>query len=128
MGISPASRLSGCGCSNEFGSVTPGVRNSSCGCELVKSKNPNPRNFIISKIMMGSKHAIVSIKYPDCTNYEGKKILVFEDISFNQIQELSFVDPHFCDNGKHISPIARFVPTEDGWRMAIRFIKMLGEE
>jgi len=30
------------------------------------------------------------------------------------------LDPHFCDDGAHLSPFARFEPTERGWAAAIR--------
>ena len=42
--------------------------------------NPNPANYkIISTLKIGNI-LIAEIVYPDCKNYEGKKILVFEGI------------------------------------------------
>jgi hypothetical protein len=34
------------------------------------------------------------------------------------------IDPHFSDNKNFYSPIARFVPTDDGWRMAEAFCEV----
>ena len=63
------------------------------------------------------------VKYPDCNNYESNKILVFnhpgKPIDFKGLLEL---DPHFCDSKKHLSPFARFEPTEKGWGAACAFI------
>jgi hypothetical protein len=62
------------------------------------------------------------INYPDCTNYEGNKILVFHNISVEEIANANTIDPHFCDKD-HVSPIARFRPSKDGWSMAEAFIR-----
>lgn len=85
-------------------------------------QNPDPRNFVIRKVEQHGSFLIAEILYPDCTNFEGKKILVFKKISERQLRSLKVLDPHFCDGG-HLSPIARFVPTTAGWRYARRFCK-----
>lgn len=55
----------------------------------------------------------MSIRYPDCTNYEGLKILVFEKgTKLEHLLNQGMIDPHFGTEGIH--PIARFVPTKDG--------------
>lgn len=106
------------------------LRGSKCSCEdntPVSSTeptppNPNPRNFSIIRSATVGDYTIVMIKYHDCTNYEGKKILVFEKryVSAESLGEFKFIDPHFCE-GQHLSPIARFEPTVRGWEMARRF-------
>jgi hypothetical protein len=83
--------------------------------------NPDPNKFSILKIEEHEDLVIVLICYPDCVNYEGKKILVFENTTEKQIRELKFIDPHFCPSS-HVSPIARFEPTDRGWQMARSFI------
>lgn len=88
-----------------------------------KQPNPNPTNFIIEKIKPIGKFTIVMVRYPDCANYEGRKILVYESISKKQVLELNLLDPHFCEDGKHPSPIARFKPTDQGWGHAVSFCK-----
>ena len=67
------------------------------------------------------KYVIAEIRYHGCTNYEGHKILVFDSLTEEQIKLMPILDPHFSKDSPHLSPIARFVPTEKGWDMAILF-------
>ncbi len=98
---------------------------SSCSCKKtrdLKLGNPNPKKFKIEKIKSVSRFVIAKIRYPDCTNYEGNKILVFENASKKEILSKKEIDPHFCESN-HLSPIARFEPTKRGWQNAIVFCK-----
>lgn len=81
--------------------------------------NPNPRRFVIRKLVDQGKYTIVDVNYPDATNFEGNKILVLEGISPEEVRELDVLDPHFVEDG---SVIARFAPTEQGWINAIYFV------
>ncbi len=83
--------------------------------------NPNPANFQIIKDKKVGRFAVVWVNYPDSKNYEGNKILVFENISLKKIREMKSIDPHFCDEGAHTSPVARFIPTSKGWDYAASF-------
>ena len=85
--------------------------------------NPDPSNFVIEKIESVGKFIIVRIYYPDSTNFEGKKIVVYKDRAISEIIQATKLDPHFCDDKNHISPIARFEPTNRGWRYAVSFCK-----
>ena len=76
--------------------------------------NPDPNNYVILKHEQVGAFLIVKIKYLDCTNYEGVKILVFKT-TIEKLKAQKYIDPHFCENKKFISPIARFVPTTEGW-------------
>jgi hypothetical protein len=60
---------------------------------------------------------VAEVLYPDCTNYEGRKILVLYG---NKAALLSttHLDPHFCDGPHDLKVFARFEPTEDGWDAA----------
>ena len=62
---------------------------------------------------------VLKVRYLDCTNYEGVKIMVYRG-SYRERTEL---DPHFRDNPA--SPIARFRPDSDGWEYAKEFAKAL---
>jgi hypothetical protein len=84
---------------------------------VTKNVNPNPKKFMISRIQSIGNFLIAEVFYSDCTNFEGRKILVFKDISRLQLESLKELDPHFCNTG-HTSPVARFVPTKEGWEMA----------
>lgn len=85
------------------------------------SPNPNPKVWKIIKYKQLKDFLVVKIKYPNCTNYEGNKVLVFKGISLNTLISQKEIDPHFSENKNKYSPIARFEPTEEGWIMAIRF-------
>jgi len=91
--------------------------------EVPNPLNPDPRNFLIERIAhveMGN-HLVVQVKYPNCKNYEGRKILVFNSLTLEQLMNLDILDPHFSSEKPHLSPIARFIPTDQGWKMAIQF-------
>ena len=83
------------------------------------SSNPNPSNYEILDSRQIGPYLIVKIKYPDCTNYEGIKILVFKGCTLGTLQLQKLIDPHFSENKEFHSPIARFEPTDAGWDMAL---------
>ena len=88
----------------------------------VQEGNPNPENWKILKAKEYGKYLILMLQYPDCTNYEGKKILVFENISLVNLVNQKMIDPHFFpENPRYKSPIARFEPTDRGWGFAESF-------
>lgn len=87
-----------------------------------RAGNPNPENFRINKLEQIGKFTIVEVNYPDCRNYEGNKILVFERIPKKFILDWKYLDPHFR-KPPHPSPIARFEPTQKGWKYAVKFCK-----
>lgn len=80
--------------------------------------NPNPKNFeIIQSYAPGNDSCALKIKYPDSTNYEGIKILVYE-YPIHEVLAQPSLDPHFCDHEDCISPFARYEPSELGWALA----------
>lgn len=91
----------------------------------VNPGNPNPENFHIKQHEEVGRFAVLLVHYPDCRNYEGDKILVFEDVSLATLQSLTSLDPHFCNSKLHPSPIARFEPSVTGWVYAITFCKKI---
>lgn len=84
-------------------------------------RNPDASKYVIVRHRKEGKFLIVEMNYPNCTNYEGDKILVYKDITITELKRQKLIDPHFSENQKFHSPIARFVPTEEGWRMAVIF-------
>ena len=86
--------------------------------------NPDPNNYKIIRAYEYNNKLIVEIKYLDCTNYEGNKILYYEDCTLVKLLKQKSIDPHFSENKKFHSPTARFEPTERGWCMAHKM--MLG--
>jgi len=85
--------------------------------------NPDPSNYKILREKSIGKYLLIVVNYPDCKNYEGNKILLYENVTMQQLTKQKLVDPHFSDNAKFYSPIARFEPTEKGWKMALKFIE-----
>jgi len=120
MGLKSAMQRSACSCDEPQKVIVVNQQQPPAPKEE-KLPNPNPRNFKFKKIEIMEEYALAWINYPDCTNYEGDKILVFENMSLTDMANMNRIDPHFCD-GEHPSPIARFEPTERGWDMAIAFI------
>lgn len=88
------------------------------------SNDPDPKRFTLEKTLEVGTFVIVLIHYPNCTNYEGRKIIVFKDVTVENLRNLKSIDPHFCDKCK-ISPIARFEPTDRGWEFAIKMCTTL---
>jgi hypothetical protein len=79
--------------------------------------NPKPNNYTIVRSESINGKLVIEIKYHDCINYEGRKIMVF-DCSLADLKEQKLIDPHFCDNKEYYSPVARFEPTDKGWSNA----------
>jgi hypothetical protein len=86
--------------------------------------NPNPHRFEVVRSTAYTLSVVVEVLYPDCSNYEGRKILVFERRQhFTNHLTRGVLDPHFIEAKD--SPIARFRPTEEGWELANDFAKRL---
>jgi len=82
------------------------------------SLNPDPYKFRIVKTSKINGLHISMINYPNCTNYEGNKLLV---TTYDPRNRLS-IDPHFSGDG---GLVARFQPTLIGWESAVSFVKGL---
>lgn len=99
--------------------IGPGYKCKSSGWTGSASiGNPNPKNYKIIKAEEVNGNLVIMINYPDCTNYEGNKILVYRHTRLTTIVNMVDIDPHFSEN--KLGPIARFEPTQLGWIMAIR--------
>jgi hypothetical protein len=79
---------------------------------------------VISVIQINT-YVIATVKYLNAKNYDGIKIMVFENITKEKILKMKIIDPHFCET--EISPIARFEPTQRGLSWAIKFVKTMSE-
>lgn len=78
--------------------------------------NPDPNRFKVIKYQEVGAYLIVLVNYPDCTNYEGNKIMFYKT-TYKEFSRKYRIDPHFCENC--FSPIARFKPDDEGWQMAL---------
>ena len=96
-----------------------------------KSINPDPYNWKLIRSKQVSKYCVMDVLYPDCTNFEGRKILVLKNIThLESVKYQGNLDPHFTSANVKWKPIARFEPTKEGWKNAIIFCQaiQLGRE
>lgn len=95
-----------------------------CNCKSLasNSSNPDPKNWKLIKHVEIGSCLVVELQYPNCTNYEGRKILVFRCSLVDLINQKE-IDPHFSENKDKIYPIARFEPTGVGWVDACGFAR-----
>lgn len=84
---------------------------SSSTSYITDSKNPNPNEFNVICELKINNFFISEVHYPNCTNYEGRKILLTK----NSVTNKQYLDPHFTDES---DLIARFVPNVYGWEAA----------
>jgi hypothetical protein len=104
------------------------ISNSSFDEGYGSAPNPNLKNFEISRSLQIGNFLVIKIIYSDCYNYEGNKILVFEGVTLIKLLKQEIIDPHFSDKAQYYSPIARFVPTDEGWYMAKVFAENMQRE
>ena len=82
------------------------------------TSDPNHKKFEIVRRSTINGHLMLMVVYRNCTNYEGKKILVFHKDRLPSLDG-SPLDPHFQEQGP--SPVARFRPDINGWYYATKF-------
>lgn len=87
--------------------------------------DPNPSVFEVVNLEQVGRFVIGLVRYPDATTFEGRKILVWDDTTVDEIKKLDVIDPHFMHNNKII---ARFRPTERGLQLARRFCYFIFNE
>lgn len=93
-----------------------------------KAPNPDPAVWhIVSHVTVGHG-LIVEVLYPDCTTYEGRKLMVYANVTIDQLRQQRYIDPHFSQNTRFYSPVARFEPTARGRHLATLCAIALGED
>ena len=98
---------------------------SSSSYDNPQQGNPDPSKYKIKKSIQVKKNLVVKIKYPDCENYEGNKILIYKNANINDLWKQDMIDPHFSEDKRFLSPFARFEPTIKGWEKAVKIAKMI---
>jgi hypothetical protein len=101
MGISPFSRSS----DNDFGPA------------MQDPRNPDPHRFRINRIYEIADVTVVDVTYPNCTTFDGRKILVFDGHCMALLKVARVLDPHFLSSN---TLIARVRPDAAGMRMLDR--------
>lgn len=79
--------------------------------------NPNPALFTILSGFDYQECCVLVVRYPGCTTFEGKKVLVLLG-KVSDYVGIKNLDPHFTTDGYLV---ARFVPTESGIQCAKDF-------
>lgn len=87
---------------------------------ITSAPNPSPSQWMLMQCVQYENAHAVMVKYLGCTNYEGKKVIVYKG---TYDKDLLVRDPHFAESDN--SPLARFKPTEEGWNLAKSFAKGL---
>lgn len=82
-----------------------------------EAEAPNPLEFKINEAVEENGYLVADITYPNCSNFEGRKIILFDNVSKEWLYSLSELDPHFEENGYIV---ARFEPTKRGIQLAIK--------
>jgi hypothetical protein len=85
--------------------------------------NPNPSKFRILWHQQLGRGLLVAIRYDGCTNFEGVKILLYQDVNAADIIYRKAIDPHFELGG----PIARFEPTTRGQLLARAALELVAQ-
>jgi len=88
---------------------------------LPATGNPDPRRWTLIAKEEFKNGYVLRVRYPDCTNFEGQKVLVYRGRFSPRLQ----LDPHFYDSDD--APVARFRPDADGWRAACALAASMGK-
>lgn len=99
--------------------------------ELVPVDSPDSGKYDISRIERVGPHLVVEATYPNCTKcaYEGRKVMVFLNITEIDAIRWKRIDPHFRDPtlkyplSEAPPPVARFPANDAGWRDAVAYAK-----
>lgn len=82
--------------------------------------NPDPKRWELLEVHPFRRAYVLVVRYLDCTNFEGVKVMVFRGKYRPGRRKL---DPHFSEDAG--SPVARFRPDKEGKLLAIRLAESL---
>ncbi len=77
-----------------------------------RAQAPDPARYTVVLVEHYKNATLIVADYAGCTNYEGRKIMVYQ----GNVIPSGTLDPHFSEHG--IAPVARFSPSEQGLRLA----------
>lgn len=117
----PCKSESGCSTGGDMGIGPFSTCSLTPPASPVRYPNPNPARFRILRTLQVGRSVVVEVRYPDCTNYEGRKVLVYADTDAGAVRAETTLDPHFAQHG---GPLARLEPTERGWSLAVGVARM----
>lgn len=95
--------------------------------KFFESGLPRPDKYEILDFVAVGDWIALKIRYADCTNFDGLKILVFRT-TVKDLVKAKHIDPHFADYPtleNHLKTlVARFRPDDTGWVDALAFMKI----
>ena len=86
---------------------------------------PQAHRFSIVEMDQVEKNVVALISYPDATEYEGVKLLVYRHTSVEAVWTSLKLDPHFLESSPFPTPFARFEPTSEGLEAAFALAAVL---
>lgn len=107
-------------CDKEMSRRSSSLWRACSGGSFLLPTDPDPEKFEILDFIQGKKYLYVEVKYPNCTNYEGLKILVI-DSTIEEVKKLKVLDPHFLVDNKIV---ARFRPSLEGKALALKICEI----
>ncbi len=111
----------------KFSQGHPPYNDGSSDAPLPSKRNPiepDPMKFTIVRAKEKKGHTLAEVIYPDCVNFKGSKILLIA-ASVSSIMDLKELDPHFLEEGSKVAILARFRPTDEGWKMGEKILDSL---
>ena len=83
--------------------------------------NPDPVNFVIDNVISTKDYLLAIVTYPNCTNFDGQKYILFKGLSELELFEMDTLDPHFFPENKIV---ARLKPNEEGLELAYKIMEI----
>jgi hypothetical protein len=85
--------------------------------------NPQANRWELLKHHQFKGFYVLKVKYLDCTNFEGVKIMIYKG-KFDPKYK-GELDPHFSESWN--SPVVRVKPSLGGWMLALQIASALSE-
>jgi hypothetical protein len=96
-------------------------KNCSSTTDYAPAPNPDPKRWTLITYWRYPRAYVLMVRYLDCTNFEGRKVMVFKG-KYEYPQ--GDLDPHFREDDPN-SPIARFPPSLYGIELAKELARKL---
>ena len=95
----------------------------------LEANSPDASKYAIERVERVGAHLVLEVLYPNCAkcSYEGRKVMVFLNVSEMDALRWRRIDPHFRDPTLKVTkedapaPAARFPASDEGWKDAITF-------
>lgn len=86
---------------------------------------PQAHRFELIKVEQVGLNVVALVRYPDASEFDGAKVLLYRNEAVARIEAAPMLDPHFLMASAHPKPFARFEPTEEGLRAALLMAEAL---